>query len=76
MRELSSACKTSTACIKKSPFDKITCIRKCVSNNCYASVYGREPLEPGEIDVNYSKYKRCFHTLYRNKYRSHLKQQH
>ena len=37
MRELSAACKTTASCIKKSPFEKITCIRKCVSNNCYAS---------------------------------------
>jgi hypothetical protein len=73
MKELSAACKTNPRCVKMSPFEKIPCIRKCVSDNCYAAVYAKTPLEVGEVDVNYARYKRCFLNTYKNKYRSHVK---
>ncbi len=30
------------------------------------------PLEPGEIDVNYVQYKKCFHNHWKNSYRRTL----
>ena len=71
MEELTEACQQNSLCSARSiplPFDRLACIRKCVSPNCYASVYLDQPLEPGEIDVKYSKYKACFHRHWRSRY--------
>ena len=71
MEELTEACQQNSMCSARSiplPFDRLACIRKCVSPNCYASVYLDQPLEPGEIDVKYSKYKACFHRHWRSRY--------
>ena len=71
MEELTEACQQNSLCSTRSiplPFDRLACIRKCVSPNCYASVYLDQPLEPGEIDVKYSKYKACFHRHWRSRY--------
>ena len=71
MEELTEACQQNSMCSARSiplPFDRLACIRKCVSPNCYAAVYLDQPLEPGEIDVKYSKYKACFHRHWRSRY--------
>lgn len=72
MRELTEACQQNLACLKLDPFDKVACIRRCVSPTCYAKIYDSSPLEPGEIDVNYPRYKSCFHKMWKNKHREAL----
>ena len=71
MQELTEACTQNTACSARAipiAFERLACIRKCVSPNCYAAVYLDQPLEPGEIDVKYSKYKACFHRHWKSRY--------
>jgi len=71
MQELTEACQQNSACSSRTipiPFERLACIRKCVSPNCYAAVYLDQPLEPGEIDVKYSKYKACFHRHWKSRY--------
>ena len=71
MQELTEACQQNSACSSRAipvAFERLACIRKCVSPNCYAAVYMDQPLEPGEIDVNYSKYKACFHRHWKSRY--------
>ena len=70
MKELSAACQQNPTCLKVEAFDKLACIRRCVSPTCYAKVYSQNPLEPGEIDVLYPHYKSCFHNIWKDKYRS------
>eukprot|EP00929_Paragymnodinium_shiwhaense_P000970 TRINITY_DN10117_c0_g1_i2.p2 TRINITY_DN10117_c0_g1~~TRINITY_DN10117_c0_g1_i2.p2 ORF type:complete len:132 (+),score=25.36 TRINITY_DN10117_c0_g1_i2:114-509(+) len=41
---------TKTACKMIHPDENDDCLAKCVSEACYAEVYGTDPLEPGEID--------------------------
>ena len=72
MKEMTSACQQNQACFKLDPFDKLACIRRCVSPNCYAKIYDYSPLEPGEIDVLYPQYKACFHNLWKDKYRNSI----
>jgi hypothetical protein len=72
MQEMTAACRQNPACLKLDPFERVSCLRRCVSPGCYAKVYGQNPLEPGEIDVHYPKYKHCFHNLWKNKYRKYL----
>ena len=72
MKEMTSACQQNQACFKLDPFDKLACIRKCVSPSCYAKIYDYSPLEPGEIDVLYPQYKACFHDLWKDKYRNSI----
>ena len=68
MQELTAACKQNSNCLKKTPFEKVACIRSCVSPHCYRLVYGKDPLEPGEIDVKYNDYKICFHHTLKDKH--------
>ena len=69
MQELTAACKQNQSCSKKpTPFDRIACIRKCVTPHCYSLVYADDPVEPGEIDVKYDSYKQCFHNYWKNLY--------
>jgi len=71
MQELTEACQQTSACSSRAipvPFERLACIRKCVSPNCYAAVYMDQPLEPGEIDVKYSQYKACFHRQWKSRY--------
>ncbi len=72
MKEMTTACQQNLSCLKLDPFDKVACIRRCVSPLCYAKIYNSSPLEPGEIDVNYPRYKSCFHKQWKNKYRNTL----
>ena len=73
MKELSSACQQNPTCLKVEPLERLACIRRCVSPGCYAKIYSQNPLEPGEIDVLYPTYKACFHSVWKDKYRSSLK---
>ena len=73
MKEMTEACKQSPNCLKIDPFDKLACIRKCVSPGCYAKIYNYSPLEPGEIDIKYPHYKACFHNVWKDKYRNSIK---
>ena len=43
--------------------------RQCMSADCYAQVYSRDPLEAGEIDVRKKSFKGCFHQGFNNKQR-------
>lgn len=70
MKEMTAACHQNPSCVKQEPFDKVACIRRCVSPLCYSKFYQSSPLEPGEIDLKYPHYKSCFHDLWKNK---HLK---
>ena len=70
MKELSAACQQTPTCLKVEPLDRLACIRRCVSPGCYAKIYSQNPLEPGEIDVLYPTYKACFHSVWKDKYRS------
>ncbi|XP_024381696.1 uncharacterized protein [Physcomitrium patens] len=36
---------------KASAIDKENCAMKCLSPDCYQSVYGNDPLEEGELDL-------------------------
>lgn len=43
------------------PDNTENCVLRCMSENCYISVYGNSPLESGEIDRDKSKlYSDCF----------------
>ena len=72
MKEMTAACRQNPSCLKLDPFDKVACIRRCVSPMCYNQIYDSSPLEPGEIDVKYPQYKSCFHKLWKSRYRESL----
>jgi len=40
--------------------DMINCVRQCISDSCYKSIYEKDPLERGEIDARSSHYKSCW----------------
>ena len=72
MKEMTAACRQNPLCAKLDPFDRVACIRRCVSPMCYNQIYDSSPLEPGEIDTKYPGYKSCFHKLWKAKYRDSL----
>ena len=72
MKEMTAACRQNPLCAKLDPFDRVACIRRCVSPMCYNQIYDSSPLEPGEIDTKYPGYKSCFHKLWKSKYRESL----
>lgn len=42
------------------PEESMNCIFQCMSRDCYLSVYGGSPLEPGEVDVpRMDKFRQC-----------------
>jgi hypothetical protein len=38
-------------CVSQIPEEAMNCIHECMSHECYTTIYGSEPLEPGEIDL-------------------------
>ena len=40
--------------------DMINCVRRCISNPCYKTLYEKDPLERGEIDARASQFKTCW----------------
>ena len=41
-----------------------SCVLQCLAPDCYATVYAKAPLEPGEIDfVRQAEFNRCLHRL-------------
>lgn len=62
---LSEICK-----MNDEPDTNWNCVSKCVSPTCFAQVYGREPLEEGELDeARRGKYVVCVSNEFRAKYR-------
>ena len=43
------------ACVHFIPEEAMNCVQLCLSPACYQKVYGDEPLEDGEIDVDRAK---------------------
>jgi len=39
MKEMTAACRQNPACTKLDPFDRVACIRRCVSPMCYGQIY-------------------------------------
>eukprot|EP00981_Chlorochromonas_danica_P008220 scaffold2066_cov229-Ochromonas_danica.AAC.4 len=37
-------------CVHLIPEEAYNCVNQCTSQKCFADIYGREPLEDGEID--------------------------
>lgn len=42
-------------CVSLLPEEAMNCIQVCLSPACYQDIYGEEPLENGEIDVDRAK---------------------
>ena len=43
-----------------SPDERVNCVSKCVSPDCFEKIYGKQPLEDGEIDeVRKNRYNSC-----------------
>lgn len=40
-----------TTCKEFLPEESSMCVTECISKDCHAEVYGKNPLEPGEIHV-------------------------
>jgi hypothetical protein len=44
-------CELDQSCASLIPEESMNCIHRCVSVGCFKEVYGKEQLEPGEIDL-------------------------
>jgi hypothetical protein len=44
-----------SACMDLIPEESLNCINQCMSEACYEKIYGTNPLEPGEIDIDRAK---------------------
>ena len=44
-------CELDQSCAPLIPEESMNCIHRCVSVRCFNEVYGKEQLEPGEIDL-------------------------
>ncbi|XP_054764808.2 uncharacterized protein LOC129271498 [Lytechinus pictus] len=40
--------------------ERLNCIRKCISSECYEELYSWDELEEGEIDIRASSFKGCW----------------
>ncbi|GBG64428.1 hypothetical protein CBR_g44313 [Chara braunii] len=49
----------STGTCTGSLVDMENCVLKCMAPTCYGEIYGRDPLEEGEIDVRGRRFRRC-----------------
>jgi len=48
------------ACVHFIPEEAMNCVQLCLSPTCYQTIYGDEPLEDGEIDIDRAKlFERC-----------------
>jgi hypothetical protein len=44
-------CELDQSCASLIPEESMNCIHRCVSVRCFKEAYGKEELEPGEIDL-------------------------
>lgn len=44
-------CELDQSCASLIPEESMNCIHRCVSVRCFIEVYGKEQLEPGEVDL-------------------------
>jgi len=44
-----------TSCVHLVPEEAYNCVNSCTSSVCYDEVYGKQPLEDGEIDHSRSR---------------------
>lgn len=52
--------KCSSICYEFSQVhQRLSCEYECVSESCYNSVYAKDPLEEGEVDIRLSHFKGC-----------------
>ena len=64
LMEFTNACKQTPACVllgDQHKIETINCVRKCVSPGCYTEIYSANPIEEGEIDLRFPRFKRCFY---------------
>ncbi|KAK2176069.1 hypothetical protein NP493_685g01037 [Ridgeia piscesae] len=57
IRALKSQCEEG--CENKVGLDQLSCVRRCMSRECYDELYTHDPLEEGEIDVRFNSFKGC-----------------
>ena len=60
-----------SSCMELIPEESLNCIHQCMSESCYDTIYGTNPLEPGEIDIDRAKE---FETCVKNEMRHHRAQ--
>jgi len=48
-------------CSEQPIFEDDNCINRCISEECYAKIYAREPLEAGEVDrERWLRFSECY----------------
>ena len=47
---LRDACEATPACAPLAEGEEVACTLRCLNPGCWAEVYGRDPLEPGQVD--------------------------
>jgi molecular chaperone DnaJ len=67
MRNLRSSCFRET-CNMYIPEESANCVYACISPSCYQQIFGQEPLEDGEVDVERS---RQFDACLRDEFRTY-----
>ena len=48
--------------------EKLACEYQCASRDCYNSVYAKDPLEEGEVDIRLPHFKGCVIEEHKRKY--------
>ena len=51
LRNLRSECQNTGACSLLVPEESLNCVNQCLSETCFATIFGANPLEDGEIDL-------------------------
>jgi len=51
LRNLRSECQNTGACSLLVPEESLNCVNQCLSETCFAAIFGAKPLEDGEIDL-------------------------
>ena len=60
-RIASNNCQFNTPCADLETLSsQQNCVLSCISKSCYKDVYGKNPLEEGEIDQRISSFKGCY----------------
>lgn len=52
-------CENSDTCRDLFGVEMMSCVRQCMSADCYKELYAEDELEEGEIDVRFSSFKGC-----------------
>ncbi|CAH8551753.1 unnamed protein product [Schistosoma turkestanicum] len=58
-QKVTSDCNDICSLHNSGSLEHTKCIRLCISETCYKSLYGFDELEEGEIDVRFSSFKGC-----------------